>query len=335
MPAYVVSSWSHAIHPYGTFRAFCRLRSPKWLRVHDSIEWPDYYDHVNRTDLHRFFDRYLKGVENGWESTPPVRARIIDTAEPLPKTGEAITAKSFPPGTEESRTLTFFFDATRGILSPTYPMQSKACYSHPTGKIAFEHKFLDDTILFGPIEMQLALSLSDATDADVFIYIEKVLSDGVRVGEQLVIPFEKGWQTSILSTLHWSRLAYSTTKGAHFMGPRGCVRLSRRFEETANAVPGLPTMDMTKEPEPVPDCEVLVVRPPIVPIGMRFWKNERVRVRISAVDERALPPMDRATLTVEGIEEMNKEGSVTLFCGGEDSAKSSWVKVPEFVGSRA
>lgn len=227
-----------------------------------------------------------------------------------------------------------FFDAARSALSTTYPTLSEARYSHPIGQIAFEHKFLNDTILFGPIEMQLALSLSGgATDADVFIYIEKVLSDGVRVGEQLVIPFEKGWQTSILSTLHWSRLAYSTTKGAHFSGPRGCIRLSRRCEDTANVVPGMPIMDMTKEPVTVPDEEVLVVRPPVVPVGMRFWKNERVRVRISAVDERALPPMDRATLTVESIEEMNKAGSVILHCGGEDSAKSSWVRLPELIGS--
>ena len=274
-------------------------------------------------------------MENGWEDTPPVRAHIIDTAKPLPLTGELITAKSFPPGPDESRVLTLFFDASRQALSQTYPTPSEVCYSHPTGHVAFEHKFLGDTILFGPIDVQLALSLSGATDADVFIYIEKVLSDGVHVGEQLVIPFEKGWQTSILSTLHWSRLAYSTTKGAHFSGPRGCIRLSRRFEDTANAVTGLPIMDMTKGPEKVPEDEVLVVRPPIVPIGMRFWKGEKVRVRISAVDERALPPMDRATLTVEGIEEMNKTGKVTVVCGGVDSARSSWVKLSEFIGSSA
>lgn len=60
MPAYVVASWTNVIHVYGTFRAYCRLRGSKWLRVHDTIEWPDYYDSLHQTDLHRFFDRYLK-----------------------------------------------------------------------------------------------------------------------------------------------------------------------------------------------------------------------------------------------------------------------------------
>lgn len=300
--------------------------------MHDSIEWPDYYDHVNRTDLHRFFDRYLKGVQNGWEDTSVVRARVIDTAKALPNTGELITAKSFPPGPQESGSLSLFFDASRKILSPTYPTPCAVHYDHPKGQIAFEHKFLDDTILFGPIEMQLALSLAGTPDADVFVYIEKVLSDGVRVGEQLVVPFEKGWQTSILSTLHWTRLAYGTTKGAHFSGPRGCIRLSRRHQDTAHMVPGLPIMDMTREAEALQEGQVMVVNPPVVPIGMRFWRGESVRVRISAVDERALPPMDRATLTVEGIEELNKTGSVTVHCGGKNFESSSWVKLPVYVG---
>lgn len=31
----------------------------------------------NSDDLQKFFDRYLKGIENGWEDTPKVRLTMI------------------------------------------------------------------------------------------------------------------------------------------------------------------------------------------------------------------------------------------------------------------
>ena len=72
VPAYVVSSWSNPIHVNGTFEGFRRISSKeKWLRVHNKMEWPDYYDPANTEDLRRFFDRYLKDLQNGWEQTPP------------------------------------------------------------------------------------------------------------------------------------------------------------------------------------------------------------------------------------------------------------------------
>ena len=73
VPAYVVSSWANPIHVNGTFEGFRRISSQaKWLRVHNSQEWPDYYDPANSEDLRRFYDRYLKDIQNGWEQTPRV-----------------------------------------------------------------------------------------------------------------------------------------------------------------------------------------------------------------------------------------------------------------------
>ena len=79
VPAYVVASYSNTLHTAGTFRAWRRIASQdKWLRIHNSQEWPDYYDEANVEDLRRFFDRYLKGEDNGWEQTPRVRYSILD-----------------------------------------------------------------------------------------------------------------------------------------------------------------------------------------------------------------------------------------------------------------
>jgi predicted acyl esterase len=62
VPAYVVASYSNTLHAIGTFRAWRRMASEeKWLRIHNSQEWPDYYEQKNQDDLLRFFDHYLKG----------------------------------------------------------------------------------------------------------------------------------------------------------------------------------------------------------------------------------------------------------------------------------
>jgi predicted acyl esterase len=70
VPAYITAGWNH-IHLRGAMNAFMNLGSEKkWLRAHREFEWADSYMWWNLEDLKRFFDRYLKGIRNGWEATP-------------------------------------------------------------------------------------------------------------------------------------------------------------------------------------------------------------------------------------------------------------------------
>ena len=39
----------------------------KWLRAHREFEWPDQYSRLGLEEATLFFDRYLKGIRNGWE----------------------------------------------------------------------------------------------------------------------------------------------------------------------------------------------------------------------------------------------------------------------------
>jgi predicted acyl esterase len=77
VPAYVVASWTQ-LHSSGTLAAYRALTSEKWLRVHNTHEWPDFYEQKHIEELRRFFDHYLLGADNGWESTPRVRLSVID-----------------------------------------------------------------------------------------------------------------------------------------------------------------------------------------------------------------------------------------------------------------
>lgn len=46
--------------------------------MHDTNEWYDYYSPENVEDLRRFFDHYLKNIDNGWEQTPKVHLSVLN-----------------------------------------------------------------------------------------------------------------------------------------------------------------------------------------------------------------------------------------------------------------
>ena len=78
VPMYVLGSFSNPFHVQGSFDTFRHAGSKrKWLRVHSTFEWYEMYDLKAMDDLQRFFDRYCKGIMNGWEhDTPPLRLSL-------------------------------------------------------------------------------------------------------------------------------------------------------------------------------------------------------------------------------------------------------------------
>lgn len=78
VPMYMLGSFNNPFHIYGSFDTFRRARSQrKWMRVHSTFEWYEMYEQKSNDDLQRFFDRYCKGIMNGWETdTPPLRLSL-------------------------------------------------------------------------------------------------------------------------------------------------------------------------------------------------------------------------------------------------------------------
>ena len=99
IPILVVASYSNVLHTDGTFRAWRQLGSKeKWLRIHDNLEWQDYYEPRYVEERLRFFDYYMKGIDNGWKDTPTVRYCLHDM-QGCNKVDQPAT--QFPPiGTE-------------------------------------------------------------------------------------------------------------------------------------------------------------------------------------------------------------------------------------------
>jgi predicted acyl esterase len=178
IPTYITAGMSH-FHLYGSFDAFRAIGSErKWLRIHRDFEWPDYYQPEHMEDLRRFFDRYLKGVTNGWEMTPRVRLDVMDRGDVDHVTGRA--EKDFPlVGTRYER---LHLDASHGALAPSAPgEEAEVSYEAGTGYSCFEVRFDDDTELTGFMKLRLWVEARESRDMDLFVVVQKLDESGEMI----------------------------------------------------------------------------------------------------------------------------------------------------------
>jgi len=253
VPAYVVASWTNDLHTLGSLEGFRRIPSQnKWLRVHNTHEWADYYTPENVEDLQRFFDRYLKGIGNGWEKTPRVRLSVLDLG------GTDLVSRAeeqWPLARTKHRRL--YLDASTGTLSPDeIPVESSARYRADDGKgqATFLMKFKEDTELTGYFKLRLWVEAQGAEDMDLFVQVQKL-------------------------DPHGNPLASSTGIG-NYTGPNGRLRVSHRQTDHERSTPWLPChihrVEETLRPgEPVP-CDIL-----IWPSGMLFHEGEQLRLFVA------------------------------------------------------
>ncbi len=78
VPLLSAANWGgQGLHPRGNFEAFTQAASEqKWLEVHGGPHWVDFYTDRGISLQKEFFDHFLKGEDNGWDSRPPVMLRV-------------------------------------------------------------------------------------------------------------------------------------------------------------------------------------------------------------------------------------------------------------------
>jgi len=280
--AYVVASYSNTLHAAGTFRAWREIASKdKWLRVHATQEWPDYYDHSNVEDLRRFFDHYLKGVDNGWGETPRVRYSLLDL------TGGDRThqpAESFPPaGVADTR---YYLDARSRTLSTEAPdAPAEAAYDTQTapGMVSFTLRFTEETELVGYPKVHLWAEARGADDMDLFVLVQKLDAHGSQL-QQFTVPN------------HNAALHDLTEQGAsvlRYKGSSGRLRASLRHLDETRSTDAVPAHTFDRV-EKLADGEVVDLQVPLLPIGLVLRPGEQLRLIISCQNTLGpLMPMTR------------------------------------------
>ena len=78
VPLLTCANWGgQGNHPRGNFNGFAETASKaKWLEAHGDSHWAHFYTAYGRGLQKRFFDYFLKGIDNGWDKQPRVQLNI-------------------------------------------------------------------------------------------------------------------------------------------------------------------------------------------------------------------------------------------------------------------
>ncbi len=175
IPVYATACWLH-FHLRGTVEGWRRIDSPKkWLRMERDSQWADFHNPEKLEDLKRFFDRYLKGIHNGWEETPRVRIDVMDACDIDHEVMRS--EREFPLARAQYKKL--FLDAKAGQLtSEPVEQESSVRYEAVEGLSTFTITFQEDTELTGYMKLRLWVEAEGAEDMDLFITVQKLDEEG-------------------------------------------------------------------------------------------------------------------------------------------------------------
>ena len=284
IPAYVVASWTSMMHAHGTLDSYRRIPSKdKWLRVHNTQEWPDYYDSQYTEDLRRFFDRYLKGIENGWEKTSRVRLSVLD-----PGGVDEINRpeNEFPLARTQYKSL--YLDGRSGKLSPNpVTEESLVRYAADDGKgqAVFTIRFDEDTELTGYMKLRLWVEAVGSSDMDLFVKVQKLSKRGKVLSSSVIVPPNPVARTMV--NLLWS-FGIQKLSLLFFTGPAGRLRVSHRALDAARSTPSEPYLTHRAE-EFLSPGQIVPVEIGIWPAGMRWHAGEQLRVSVAGYNLTPLP----------------------------------------------
>ena len=186
-PAYVVASWAdQALHTRGTFEAFRRMRSEqKWLEAHGQKKWAHYYLAESRKRRRDFFDHFLKAKDTVVPAWPKVR---LEVRTRFGEAQERIASEWPLPQTEY---VPLHLDSN-GTMSPDRKGSGTVDYPATEGQAVFDHTFAEETELTGYAKLVLDVEARGSDDMDLFVALEKLDSDGKKVGFGFYAFFEDG-----------------------------------------------------------------------------------------------------------------------------------------------
>jgi predicted acyl esterase len=270
VPAYVVASYSNTLHTAGTFRAWRRIASEeKWLRIHNTQEWPDYYDEANVEDLRRFFDHYLRGEDSGWEHTPRVRYSLLDL-EGGDRVG--LEAESFPPA--DVVPTRYYLDGAARVLTataPPAPVEAAYTVDANPSAVSFLTRFDEETVLVGYPKAHLFVEARGSDDLDLFVLVQKLDAHGTPLQA-----FTVANRTARAHDL--------TDHGAtilRYKGSDGRLRVSARRLDPALTTDDVPAHAFDRV-EKLADGEIAEVEIDLLPLGLLFHPGEQLRFVISS-----------------------------------------------------
>ena len=294
-PAYVVASWSdHSLHTRGTLEGFKQIRSEqKWLEVHGRKKWEHYHRPESVAKQVRFFDHFLKGIDNDVPSWPRVEFEVRERAY----VGTYGQAEEWPPASTVYTPL--YLEAGTGTLLRTAP-EAEAEVRYPAdeegGAARFDFVLDRDMDIVGNMKLRLWVEADGSDDMDLFVAIQRF----DRAGEFVPFPFYAAMDDGNVAL--------------------GWLRASHRELDEQRTTPWQPWHTHRRE-DPLEPGTPTVVDIEIWPSGTHFTAADTLRVLIQGSDVNKYPRPLIASLH----EQTRNRGEHVIHTGG---AYDSHLLVP-------
>ncbi|GAB5501455.1 CocE/NonD family hydrolase [Pyruvatibacter sp.] len=257
VPALIAASWSdHGMHTRGSFEGFKRIGSQqKWLYTHGQPKWDVYYSPEALEMQTAFFDHFLKGADNGFDTRPRVRLEVRDTLD----TYSVRSEDTWPlPATVLTP---LYLDAATDALADSQPTDSAVKrYDAVEGGAVFRKTFSEQTELTGNMKLKLWVEAEGTDDMDLFVAIRKYDASGEGI-------------------TFYAKASY--TKGPVALG---WLRVSQRELDPDRSTPAQPVLAHERS-LPLSSGEIVPVEIEILPSGTRFMPGETLEVSVQGRDQ--------------------------------------------------
>ena len=175
VPLLSAANWGgQGLHPRGNFEGFTQAASKhKWLEAHGLEHWTHFYTDYGRRLQLRFFDHFLKGVDNGQDRSP----RVLLQVRHLDRFVER-SEQEWPIA--RTRWTRWHLDAGPAAMAPqpAAASASREFEALGNGVTFFAAPLERETEFTGPLAARLWVS-SSTEDADLFL-VFRVFSPDLR-----------------------------------------------------------------------------------------------------------------------------------------------------------
>ena len=195
IPALVVANWGGlGLHLRGTILGWLGIASrDKWLKVQSGSYFFTFLLPQNIALQRKFFDRYLKDIDNGWENEPKVEVAVRAADDTVKR---VVSDTRWP--LSETEWTRLYLDASNTSLATAAPAKPAIAGYAATGEgVTFSTAPLDRPLEFaGPIKAKVFVS-SSTNDMDLFATLRAFDPRGKEVTFFSAVepraPVSQGW----------------------------------------------------------------------------------------------------------------------------------------------
>jgi uncharacterized protein len=194
VPMLSAANWGgQGLHLRGNVEAFTQAASKqKWLEVHGLEHWTHFYTNYGVRLQKEFFDHFLKGVDNGWDKSAPVRLNVRHPDGTFVPRAE----NEWPLARTRWTKYHLDLDKRSLVEAPIKREQSLAYEALGDGVTLRLPPFKQTTEFTGPAMARLFIS-STTSDADIFLIVRAFDSSDAEITFQGALdpntPIAQGW----------------------------------------------------------------------------------------------------------------------------------------------